>query len=926
MEPTELSVTDDKLEYGLKEIRDLLKMLNLGNRQKQGQKTNTGFNRTVSAFGIVGFVKFLEGYYIILITKRRRVAEIGHHTIYKIEDTCMVYIPNDGDRNTNPDESRYLKMFQNIDLSSNFYFSYSYDLSHTLQYNLAPLKVSSHAHSCDTLDQTETALTWNLQMKTTQSATVEVAENFLASLQSSGNKHHQKIWQSKSTGPEDSYSSTGSESEVWSELRQTDEHQDSSTKDSEEGHHYGVRCKPHWKFVWNTELLEPFDIHSDWKLYIIHGFIGQSNISVYGKPLYLTLIARRSQKFAGTRFLKRGSNCEGHVANEVETEQIIHDSSVSSFTLGHFTAFVQMRGSVPSHWSQDISKMVPKPPISLDKCDPFSYTAGQHFNQLLRRYGAPIICLNLVKKRETRRHESILGDEFTFAIDYLNQFLPPQHHIKHIWLDMARVNKLKEVNVMDRLSKISYGVLRKTGIFQSWPRYYCQDLPYSKQHRLTGGFITESGSVLQTGVVRVNCIDCLDRTNTAQFALGKCAMAFQLYALGVSESPHLEFDTDSVRMLEELYEDHGDTLALQYGGSQLVHRIKSYRKIAPLSSHSRDIMQTVSRYYSNTFSDADKQNVINLFLQVYQPYKHHTPLWDLPTDYYLHNPTAAGKIVCHRNLYTRWWDEDVAGCLPLALDEVIKGHKNTLVEVYQAMFPDERIDGFFEHYRPYEMSVLNEIYSFIMAHSIRDFMPSFTNNCSPFSVRVQPGKRRESGGRTKPPNPSVSGISSTSSTSSSTEDTDTDESSDEDFILTDSNESNTSDSIPKHVTFSSVFTTMKESYGIHIMNPSVLSDSLYKRYVTIGERAILYKTEEERKDEYPKNANLRKTLWSQGHINLICHSALPLDSSYEVVPPTVARKYKDIYQDYVFRGQKGAKKPSPHSINVYKRYVTSKFK
>ena len=55
-------------------------------------------------------------------------------------------------------------------------------------------------------------------------------------------------------------------------------------------------------------------------------------------------------------------------------------------------------------------------------------------------------------------------------------------------------------------------------------------------------------------------------------------------------------------MLEEMYEDQGDTLALQYGGSQLVHRIKGYRKIAPWTSSSRDIMQTLSRYYSNAFS------------------------------------------------------------------------------------------------------------------------------------------------------------------------------------------------------------------------------------------------------------------------------------------------------------------------------------
>ncbi|CAG2061529.1 unnamed protein product [Timema podura] len=81
------------------------------------------FPRLVPAFGLLGFVRFLEGYYIILVTKRRRVAVIGHHTLYKIEDTSMIYIPNDGVRTTHPDEQRYLKMFQSIDLSSNFYFS-----------------------------------------------------------------------------------------------------------------------------------------------------------------------------------------------------------------------------------------------------------------------------------------------------------------------------------------------------------------------------------------------------------------------------------------------------------------------------------------------------------------------------------------------------------------------------------------------------------------------------------------------------------------------------------------------------------------------------------------------------------------------------------------------------------------------------------
>lgn len=35
--------------------------------------------------------------------------------------------------------------------------------------------------------------------------------------------------------------------------------------------------------------------------------------------------------------------------------------------------------------------------FSVDRADPFCSTAGQHFNQLLRRFGAPVVILNLVK-------------------------------------------------------------------------------------------------------------------------------------------------------------------------------------------------------------------------------------------------------------------------------------------------------------------------------------------------------------------------------------------------------------------------------------------------------------------------------------------------------------------------------------------------
>lgn len=58
----------------------------------------------------------------------------------------------------------------------------------------------------------------------------------------------------------------------------------------------------------------------------------------------------------------------------------------------------------------------------------------------------------------------------------------------------------------------------------------------------------DSLSSPQTGVLRNNCVDCLYRTNYAQFIVGKCALVCQLYSLGMIDKPRLQFDTDCVRL------------------------------------------------------------------------------------------------------------------------------------------------------------------------------------------------------------------------------------------------------------------------------------------------------------------------------------------------------------------------------------------
>lgn len=46
----------------------------------------------------------------------------------------------------------------------------------------------------------------------------------------------------------------------------------------------------------------------------------------------------------------------------------------------------------------------------------------------------------------------------------------------------------------------------------------------------------------QQGVVRTNCVDCLDRTNTAMFTVGKCALAFQVETSRLLMECYIYFD------------------------------------------------------------------------------------------------------------------------------------------------------------------------------------------------------------------------------------------------------------------------------------------------------------------------------------------------------------------------------------------------
>ena len=157
-----------------------------------------------------------------------------------------------------------------------------------------------------------------------------------------------------------------------------------------------------------------------WVLPVIHGAFIQRKLHDYGRSLNLMLLARRSRHFAGTRYLKRGVSDRGKVANDVEHEQIIHDESTSPE--GVFSSYLQIRGSIPTFWTQESSAVMPKPPILINRVDPTYQATQLHFEDLLKRYGSPIIVVDLVKQSEKREREVIVGKWCFISIFHRRRF------------------------------------------------------------------------------------------------------------------------------------------------------------------------------------------------------------------------------------------------------------------------------------------------------------------------------------------------------------------------------------------------------------------------------------------------------------------------------------------------------------------------
>ena len=302
------------------------------------------------------------------------------------------------------------------------------------------------------------------------------------------------------------------------------------------------------------------------------------------KDFVITLISRRSIMRPGLRYLRRGVDDEGNTANSVETEQIL--SSLSWAQSDKIYSFTQIRGSIPLYFSQSPYSFKPVPVLQ-HSYDTNHIAFKRHFTDISSRYGSIQIAL-LVDKHGG---EAKIGEQYR---DHTVQFNEENGingtKLGFEWFDFhAECRGMKFENVDLLISSLS----AKLDVY--------------------GTTVEMDGRIQanQSGVVRTNCMDCLDRTNVVQSACGQQALEKQLKKEGVELNLHTDQTT---QWFNTLWADNGDAISKQYSSTAALKGDYTRTRKRDYRGAINDFGLTLSRYFNNVVNDYFSQAAIDYLL------------------------------------------------------------------------------------------------------------------------------------------------------------------------------------------------------------------------------------------------------------------------------------------------------------------------
>ena len=381
-------------------------------------------------------------------------------------------------------------------------------------------------------------------------------------------------------------------------------------------------------FLWNSHMIKPLvdfrsRLHSREKTALdesklltsaIRGFVSTiavppssspARIARTGLPSTLTLISRLSCRRAGTRFNSRGIDDDGNVANYVQTETVFATPDGLCFS------YVETRGSVPLFWEQSSGLLPNQNKIQLTRSTEATQPAfDRHFEELESNYGAVHI-VNLLSNDKPGEYE--LTQRYRYHVQHssVNQNFGEKASEEHQMLKQTDYDFHAETRGpqgYEAASGIRYLIQESADAFSYYLAEEAEEDPRTTEKTENIALRRPIVILQQEGVFRVNCLDCLDRTNLVQTILSQMAIETFLAHRGERVS------NDFCNRHGTLWADNGDALARIYAGTGALKSSFTRSGKMSLAGALADVRKSATRVYINNFADKGRQNTIDMLL------------------------------------------------------------------------------------------------------------------------------------------------------------------------------------------------------------------------------------------------------------------------------------------------------------------------
>ena len=382
--------------------------------------------------------------------------------------------------------------------------------------------------------------------------------------------------------------------------------------------------KTDFSFKWNKFWTESFESigQADSCISLLQGCVTCKIINLNSEPFRFTLISLRQNSHGGTRYYSRGLNNDGYAANEVRSELIIESNS------GKVISHEWRRGTVPILWKNIFGKNIPTVSIKIE--ENYEILTPIYFSKLLHYYNS-INIINLMHNEEGHQ-EKELCDSYKKSILNLD-------FINYNELDWHKSVKEKGIS---NVINILYNLIPEIEFNLSNPSklFNIQNEPNKKDFE-AGGRNSRSGSQvnlpflflnerdlketgqnfenIQKKLLRINCMDSLDRTNVACFYYASYIIIKFLIEEKILPEEQINYQSiinlpiEIKIFLADSFVSSGDTISFLYTNTQAC-MTNVFTDIAGLEPRSiSDSTIAIQRRYHNLINDKKRQKAIDLF-------------------------------------------------------------------------------------------------------------------------------------------------------------------------------------------------------------------------------------------------------------------------------------------------------------------------